>query len=146
MIIDNFVANNVFTQGTWMAPGSPTLSVIVPTRNEAGNIELLLTSLKHAFADEFIEVIFVDDSTDETPQVVEAAAKNYPTLNVRLIHRLPEQRVGGLGGAVVMGLNAAQSEYACVMDGDLQHPPELVPVLLSRLIWSLPPVATQTVR
>jgi dolichol-phosphate mannosyltransferase len=134
MIIDKFVANNVFAQGTWVTPNNPTLSVIVPTRNEAGNIELLLTSLRHTFEDEFIEVIFVDDSTDETPQVVEAAAKNYPTLNVRLIHRSPEQRIGGLGGAVVMGLNAAQSEYACVMDGDLQHPPELVPVLLKTAV------------
>ena len=134
MIIDKFVANSVFAQGSWVTPGNLTLSVIVPTRNEAGNVELLLTSLKHAFEGEFIEVIFVDDSTDETPQAVEAAAKNYPALNVRLIHRLPEQRIGGLGGAVVMGLNAAQSEYACVMDGDLQHPPELVPVLLRTAI------------
>jgi dolichol-phosphate mannosyltransferase len=134
MIIDKFVTNTDLAQGSWVDPSNLTLSVIVPTRNEAGNIDLLLTSLKHAFKGEFIEVIFVDDSTDETPQVVGAAAVDFPDLNVRLIHRLPQQRIGGLGGAVVLGLNAAQSEYACVMDGDLQHPPELVPVLLETAI------------
>lgn len=106
------------------------LSVIVPTRNEAGNVDMLLASIKNAVAGEPVEVIFVDDSTDDTPQVVEAAVGHYPELNVRLIHRLAGQRTGGLGGAVVMGLKAAQSEYACVMDGDLQHPPEMLPILL----------------
>jgi dolichol-phosphate mannosyltransferase len=106
------------------------LSVIVPTRNEAGNIAKLLTGIQKAVDSLPIEVIFVDDSSDETPQVVEAEAQKYPDLNVRLLHRTPEQRVGGLGGAVVMGLKAAGAEYACVMDGDLQHPPEMLPVLL----------------
>lgn len=106
------------------------LSVIVPTRNEAGNIEMLLASINKAIAGTPVEVIFVDDSTDDTPQVVEVASGHYPELNVRLFHRPAGQRTGGLGGAVVMGLKAAQSEYACVMDGDLQHPPELLPVML----------------
>lgn len=134
MITDKFVTNDVFTHGDWVTRTDLALSVIVPTRNEAGNVDLLLTSLKNAFLGRDLEVIFVDDSTDETPQVVRAAIKNYPTLNVRLIHRSPDERIGGLGGAVVLGLNAAQSEYACIMDGDLQHPPELVPVLLKTAV------------
>jgi len=113
-----------------MFANSSVLSVIVPTRNEAGNIEALLARIENVFKDTCVEVIFVDDSTDDTPQVVEAAKEHFPALQVRLIHRPPEQRTDGLGGAVVAGLNAAQSKYACVMDGDLQHPPELVPVLL----------------
>jgi glycosyltransferase involved in cell wall biosynthesis len=110
------------------------LSVIVPTRNEAGNVENLLRCLQEAFAERSIEVIFVDDSTDNTPQVVENAVEKFPSLHVKLIHRLPKQRTGGLGGAVIAGLKIVQSEYACVMDGDLQHPPELVPVLLKTAI------------
>ena len=47
-----------------------------------------------------------------------------------MIHREPEERQGGLGGAVVLGLNYVHADYACIMDGDLQHPPELLPVLL----------------
>jgi dolichol-phosphate mannosyltransferase len=134
MLTEKLVSQSIFTQDIRTGQNALAVSVIVPTRNEAGNVEMLLTYLKNAFGDESIEVIFVDDSTDETPQVVEAAVKHFPALNVRLIHRLPEQRTGGLGGAVVAGLNAAQSEYACVMDGDLQHPPELVPVLLKTAI------------
>jgi dolichol-phosphate mannosyltransferase len=134
MLTEKLVSQSIFTQEIRTSQNAMAVSVIVPTRNEAGNIEMLLTYLKNAFGNESIEVIFVDDSTDETPQVVEAAVKHFPALNVRLIHRLPEQRIGGLGGAVVAGLNAAQSEYACVMDGDLQHPPELVPVLLKTAI------------
>jgi dolichol-phosphate mannosyltransferase len=110
------------------------VSVIVPTRNEAGNVERLLTLLKNAFCETIIEVIFVDDSTDETPQVVKAAANQFPSLHVQLIHRLPDQRKDGLGGAVLVGLKAARTEYICVMDGDLQHPPELVPILLNAAV------------
>ena len=111
-----------------------TVSVIVPTRNEAGNVEALLTSIRNAFYGTSIEVIFVDNSSDETPQVVEASVERFPYQHVRLIHRSPEQRTGGLGGAVVAGLKAARAEYACVMDGDLQHPPEVVPILLDTAI------------
>jgi dolichol-phosphate mannosyltransferase len=133
-IKDTLVSPEIFTPEIRTNQNALAISVIVPTRNEAGNVEMLLTYLKNAFGDTSLEVIFVDDSTDETPQVVEAAVKHFPALNVRLIHRQPEQRTGGLGGAVVAGLNAAKSEYACVMDGDLQHPPELVPVLLKTAI------------
>jgi dolichol-phosphate mannosyltransferase len=122
MFTDNIFTNNL------------ALSVIVPTRNEAGNVEILLARLRNVFKDIAIEVIFADDSTDETPQVIEAAKKYFPSLNINLIHRSAEQRVGGLGGAVMAGLNAVRAKYACVMDGDLQHPPELVPTLLKTAI------------
>jgi dolichol-phosphate mannosyltransferase len=134
MIADNLVSNNILTYTPEAKALDLALSVIVPTRNEAGNVEALLTGLKKAFDGRDVEVIFVDDSTDETPQVVEAAIQKFPMLNVRLIHRTPEQRTGGLGGAVVTGLKAVHCEYACIMDGDLQHPPELVPILLRTAI------------
>lgn len=123
---------NKITTKTNMAQLKLALSVIVPTRNEAGNVVVLLNSIKNTFGDTCIEVIFVDDSTDQTPHVVTAAIRHFPTLNVRLIHRQPKQQSGGLGGAVIVGLNAARSEYVCVMDGDLQHPPKLIPSLLKQ--------------
>ncbi len=106
------------------------LSIIVPTRNEAGNVEMLLDRIEKSLAGVPVEVLFVDDSTDETPQVIAEKAALFPSLSVRMIHRSPEQRSGGLGGAVVLGLQNVTADYACVMDGDLQHPPELLPVLL----------------
>ncbi len=110
---------------------TPALSIILPTRNEAGNIHLLLSRIEGATKGIPTQVVFVDDSTDETPQVIHEIAELFP-LGTTLIVRRPEERHDGLGGAVVAGLRAAQAPWVCVMDADLQHPPELIPSLLDR--------------
>lgn len=112
----------------------PSLTVIVPTRNEAGNVKPLLHGIQSAFRGYLLNIIFVDDSTDDTPIVIDKVKNYFQYLNIRTIHRPENQRVGGLGGAVVRGLMAAKTEYACVMDGDLQHPPELIPELYKKAI------------
>ncbi|MFF1421808.1 glycosyltransferase [Streptomyces sp. NPDC058280] len=108
-------------------PGAVT--VIIPTFNEAGNVRELLRQLTDAVPARLpCEVLFVDDSTDDTPEVIAAAAQDCP-FPVGVIHRdTPE---GGLGGAVVEGLKAAGSDWIVVMDADLQHPPALVPDLVA---------------
>ncbi len=105
------------------------LTIVVPTFNEGPNVVELLRRIGDAVDDRMIEVVFVDDSTDDTPAIIERAAKtaDFP---VRLIHR--DAPDAGLGGAVVEGLRAAASNWCLVMDGDLQHPPEDVPRLLER--------------
>jgi len=103
--------------------------VIVPTRNESGNVAPLTARLGEALDDIDAEILFVDDSSDRTPEQVRFTALA-ATLPVRLLHRTAEERVGGLGGAVLAGLRSANGEWAVVMDGDLQHPPEVVPDLL----------------
>ncbi|GAA1919652.1 glycosyltransferase [Microbacterium aoyamense] len=105
------------------------LSIIVPTFNEAPNIAELVRRVTAATAGLVREIIFVDDSRDDTPDVVRAVAAQ-STLPVRLIHR--DQPTGGLGGAVVEGYAAAASDLCLVMDGDLQHPPEKIPELYAR--------------
>src|SRR6185312_5693689 len=50
---------------------------------------------------------------------------------VRLLHRPPGSRKGGLGGAVIAGARQARGEWVLVMDADLQHPPETAAVLAS---------------
>jgi glycosyltransferase involved in cell wall biosynthesis len=110
-------------------PTELRVSVIVPTRNEAGNIHELLRQLSAALTPDLAaEVVFVDDSTDDTADVIATASGGYP-LSVVLIKRA--RPVGGLGGAVVEGLRAARAPWAVVMDADLQHPPSLVPRLLA---------------
>jgi glycosyltransferase involved in cell wall biosynthesis len=105
------------------------VSIIIPTRNEAGNVAELLRRIDQGVGDLRVETLFVDDSDDETPQrVLEAGA--LIERPVRLLHRAPGDRADGLGGAVVKGLAAARAPWVVVMDGDLQHPPELVPQLL----------------
>ena len=107
---------------------TPRLSVVVPTLNEAGNVGVLVSRLDEALGAALAEIIFVDDSTDETPDVIEAVAEAARPA-VRLIHRPVADRGDGLGGAVLRGLHAARQDWVCVMDSDLQHPPELVPEL-----------------
>jgi putative flippase GtrA len=102
---------------------TPAISVVVPTRGEAGNVGPLVARLDRVLADLPVEVIFVDDSDDDTPDAIRSIES---TRAVYLIHRQGEERVGGLGGAVVAGMRAARAPYVCVMDADLQHPPEVL--------------------
>jgi dolichol-phosphate mannosyltransferase len=103
-----------------------SISIIVPTYNEAGNVQELVRRIAAATSTLGAELIFVDDSTDETPAVISKAAAQ-SAMPIRLIHR--DVPVGGLGGAVVSGITAAQNDWVLVMDGDLQHPPEMIPTL-----------------
>ena len=103
-------------------------TVIVPTRNEGENVSALVTRLAAAFRGADVEVLFVDDSTDDTPERIKTAIASQ-VMPVRLIHRADGDRAGGLAGAVTAGLMAARGTYVVVMDGDLQHPPELAPEL-----------------
>ncbi|UUU40299.1 glycosyltransferase [Streptomyces sp. NBC_00162] len=109
---------------------SGSVTLIIPTFNEAGNVAELLRRLGDALPDpEHLpcEVLFVDDSTDDTPAVIEKAAGDHP-FPVSVLHR--EVAEGGLGGAVVAGVKRADTDWIVVMDADLQHPPHLVPELV----------------
>ncbi len=112
------------------------VSIIIPTRNESENIFPLLRRLAAALAAEIaaypIEVLFVDDSTDNTPQLIEQAVGSFP-FTIRVIARPPAKR-NGLSGAVMNGFEAANGTWLCVMDADLQHPPEVIPILLARAL------------
>ena len=105
------------------------MSVIVPTRNEIGNIRPLLARLKDALGGIAAEVLVVDDSDDATPDIARQIATR-SGLAVRVYARPPGQRPGGLGGAVLAGLTEALGPVCAVMDADLQHPPELLGTLL----------------
>jgi dolichol-phosphate mannosyltransferase len=103
------------------------VSVVVPTFNEAGNVEELVARIEASVRGLDAEIVFVDDSTDQTPGMIGHAAA-LAALSVRLVHR--DDPVGGLSGAVVEGIERSSGTWVVVMDGDLQHPPELIPVLI----------------
>lgn len=106
------------------------LSIVVPTYNEAPNIGELVRRITAAVQNRLdAEIVFVDDSTDATPDVIREVAAS-ASLPVRLIHR--DRPVGGLGGAVMEGFAAAEADACLVMDADLQHPPEEIPELWHR--------------
>lgn len=107
------------------------LSVVVPARNEAPSIPELLRRLDGALsgAVSSFEVIVVDDgSTDDTRLVLAELAGDYPGLRwVRL------SRNFGKEAAIVAGLKAAHGDRIAIIDGDLQHPPEVLPEMLALL-------------
>jgi dolichol-phosphate mannosyltransferase len=105
------------------------LTIVVPTYNEAPNVAELVRRVGRAVRGLDAEIVFVDDSTDATADAVRAAAVD-AALPVRVIHRVVAS--AGLGGAVLEGIRAAESDLCLVMDGDLQHPPEDIPALWRR--------------
>ncbi len=107
----------------------PAVTVVVPTFNERDNVAELVARTASALAGFDAEILFVDDSSDGTIDEIARVAASAP-LPVRGIHR--EHNTGGLGGAVVVGLAEAAHDVCVVMDGDLQHPPELIPAMLAR--------------
>lgn len=110
------------------APG-PDLTIVVPTFNEAGNINELVSRLADVLGDEHWEVIFVDDdSQDGTIDVLRAASR--ANARIRLIHRIGRR---GLASAVVEGMQASSAPVIAVMDADLQHDERILPEMLRRI-------------
>lgn len=104
------------------------LSVIVPTLNEAENVEALVRQIMQA-APETSEILIVDDgSRDGTREKVRALSASAP---VRLLERA--QPAFGLSGAVLAGAQEARGEFLVIMDADLSHPPEKIPDLFRPL-------------
>src|SRR5947207_6207723 len=130
MSIDYDVPTALVDLGLASNGETPKLTVILPTRDEKDSIELLLARLGPAVAPLGAELVFVDDSDDGTPEVLAEAAGTCP-VPVRLLHRPPGSRKGGLGSAVIAGARHARGEWVLVMDADLQHPPETAAVLAS---------------
>jgi|GEM_PF-468497 len=108
------------------------LTILLPTYNEAANIAPLLRAITQALKDVPVtyEVVFIDDSSDMTPDIIRRMQELYP--NLQLIHRLPEARTG-LATALIEGFSVAKGEYIVCMDSDLQHPPQTIPKLLEKL-------------
>ena len=118
--------------GTRVTRKGTLLTLVIPTRNEAGNVPRLVRELGEALTGVDYRVVFVDDSTDETPAVICDLSEEDDRIS--LIHRASAEQDGGLSTAVAAGMDAVanESEYTCVMDADLQHPPEKVRELLEK--------------
>lgn len=108
------------------------LSVVIPTFDEASNLEELIRRLAGvldpALPSSYELIVVDDDSPDLTWKLAERLALEYPRL--RVMRRIGER---GLASAVIRGWQAARGEYLCVIDADLQHPPGVV-VELYRLM------------
>lgn len=124
-------------QGSLKVPALPSpelvLSVVVPTFNESKNIEDLVHALETNLdsvlrRDEFEIVVVDDDSPDQTWSVALRLAEHRPHLKV--IRRQAER---GLSTAVIRGWQASRGAVLAVIDGDMQHPPEVITRLFSKV-------------
>lgn len=106
------------------------LSIVIPSYNERDNIRHLVERIHQALDAMMIdyEIWFVDDSTDDTVEVLAHIVKMDERVHV--YHR---DHARGLASAVVAGFARATGEYIIVMDADLQHPPDLLPKIYKRL-------------
>lgn len=107
---------------------SPLISVIIPVYKEAANLRPLLSGVTTALAKTGspFELIVIDDgSPDDTWQILSEEAKAFPTM-----HGLRLSRNFGKELALCAGLERARGDAVIVMDGDGQHPPELLPEMV----------------
>ena len=120
----------------------PELSVVVPVFNEAGNIKKLCSELVPALEQTGMawEVIFCDDgSTDTTWEVISLLNKDDGRIKgIRFSRNFGHQY------ALFAGMQHAAGKAVITMDGDLQHPPELIPEMLER--WQAGDKIVHTVR
>jgi dolichol-phosphate mannosyltransferase len=106
------------------------LTVVVPTRNESGNIGELVHRLDVAVRGLEARLVVVDESDDDT-----AVQARYAGGRAALPVHVRSRAAGSTGRrsqarSIVEGLQEASGRWAVVMDADLQHPPELVPGLV----------------
>lgn len=110
-----------------LSHGGALLSVVVPVRDEAGNVAALIAEIHAALADLPHEVVFVDDcSSDGTGAILAEAASR------GLIRWRRHREGGGQSAALVTGVRAARGEWIATLDGDGQNDPADIPALLAR--------------
>jgi dolichol-phosphate mannosyltransferase len=116
--------------GTEPRPSDPLFSVVVPVYNEEACVSEMLSRLKAVFADIGArwEVIFVNDgSSDGTLAAIRDRAAGDDRVQYVSFSRNFGHQV-----ALSAGIDHAYGDGVITLDGDLQHPPELIPTLVEQ--------------
>lgn len=106
------------------------ISIIVPTLNESGNVEALVSRIDRALRlnDISYELIFIDDhSRDATVDILKKLSEKYP------IHVHLKRGSRGKGYSIVEGFGYATKALTGVIDADLQYPPEALPEMIKKI-------------
>ncbi|RRR71461.1 MAG: glycosyltransferase [Candidatus Viridilinea halotolerans] len=103
-------------------PTEPTVAIVIPARNEAGNVPAIFARTPQLGAG--TELIFVEGhSKDNTYEALAQAIQAHPERNCTLLR----QSGKGKGDAVRAGFAAAKSDILMILDADLTMPPEDLP-------------------
>lgn len=107
------------------------ISIIIPTYNESQNMPELLSAidrvLAHAELSDYEVIVMDDDSPDGTAALV----TDLEIPKTRSVNRRGKPR--GLAPAVMDGFREAKGDVLCVMDADLSHPAEALPLLAAAM-------------
>jgi glycosyltransferase involved in cell wall biosynthesis len=104
------------------------VSIVVPVFNEVANIDPLLEKLDKVLQGCSYEIVFVDDgSRDGTLEKIRELCRSNSHL-----YYLSLSRNFGHQNALKAGLDHASGDCVITMDGDLQHPPEMIPGMLDK--------------
>lgn len=116
---------------------APAVSVVVPVRNESGNIRPLVEEIGAALTGKWpFEVIYVDDgSRDNTAVELDELTKEYPWLR-RLTHVVS----CGQSAAVRSGVRFARAPIVVTLDGDGQNDPVYLPDLITKMMAAPPTI------
>ncbi|WP_340682725.1 GtrA family protein [Amycolatopsis coloradensis] len=106
----------------------PEISVIITAATQADNVAFIVRRLSQKQPGPSMEILLVDESDDGAGHAV-LSLDGRSRVPVRLFHRAPGERHGGLGGAVLACLTQARGAWAVLMDGDRRYPPALAPWL-----------------
>ena len=106
-----------------------SVSVIIPARNEEGNIEPLIKKMPSLGT--HTEIIFVEGhSTDNTLKKIEEVKKKYPAFDIKITTHEGK----GKGDAVRKGFDLAKSDILMILDADITVVPEDLPKFYQALI------------
>jgi dolichol-phosphate mannosyltransferase len=107
----------------------PEISIVVPVRNEAGNIAPLVEEIARALAGRDFEIVYVNDgSSDGTEAELQALAARHPFLR-----QVKHARSCGQSAAITTGVGAARAPLVATLDGDGQNDPAFLPALIAPL-------------
>jgi len=116
------------SQSPRQGPGRQLVSIVVPVYNEAENVRPVADAVAESLAGQAYELIFVDDGSDDATfeNIDRLAQGDARVRGVSLSRNFGHQH------ALAAGLRFAEGQVIITMDGDMQHPPSLLPVLIDR--------------
>jgi dolichol-phosphate mannosyltransferase len=105
----------------------PAVSVVVPVRNEAGNIAPLVAEIAAALQDRAFEIVYVNDgSSDATERELCALMSERPWLR-----QIRHAQSCGQSAAIRTGVAVARARLVVTIDGDGQNDPAFIPALIA---------------